>query len=412
MAYKRVSKGSEKADWKRLLNETKTLRARQHENITPLLASFSAGAVSQSMVMERYLYMIFPLAVMNLEEWMKKKPDYIPDPGYLRHHVYHEMMLKLASGLAYIHKEIDNQVGYHRDLKPANILLFKEPNYIWKICDFGTSNLKPADNTVTQNTTATPYYAPSEFFEDKNSTKGETHGRAHDVYSLGCVLLELATILKNGWGPKGLKAFEKLRAGDDNYERKPDEVEPSKTAFHKCDKAIKSWCKHLKDEPPTPVRRNFGPIVSLIEEMLSPIDRRLQSWEVYVYLFIQVEDLDIQKRVDEKEILQELEKVVQRCITIPDKGSTPWTRAKSKSMSPSFLKLLEDNDWTDFSPTSTQELSRQASKISSHFSTLPDLYRGEPLFGRVIEHKHILECFQKTNSVALYGLGGTGCVVR
>lgn len=65
--------------------------------------------------------------------------------------IYFDTMLALASGLAYIHREIDDFVAYHRDIKPNNILLFPGDNdkVIWKFCDFGTSNLKSANETRT-----------------------------------------------------------------------------------------------------------------------------------------------------------------------------------------------------------------------------------------------------------------------
>jgi len=140
------------------------------------------------------------------------RPTYIKDKDDLRRHIYYDTMLGLISGLAYIHREIDGEVGYHRDLKPSNILLFEKPKWVWKICDFGCSNLKPAGQTGTSNFVSTRYYAPPEFSVDRDRAGCETHGRAHDVFSLGCVFLELATILKHGWILAGLEEFRKQRA--------------------------------------------------------------------------------------------------------------------------------------------------------------------------------------------------------
>ena len=187
------------------------LQARLHPNITPLLGNFYAGLESPNSADSptRSLYLFSPLAIKDMESWFKD--GYISmRTDQLRQFLYSEAMLGLASGLTYIHREINGRVGYHRDVKPSNFLLFNETGgtQVWKICDFGSSNLKSPDDTGTTNKVTTRYWAPAEYFMDSSSENGQSHGRSHDVFSLGCVFLELATILHRR--REGLLKFKKL----------------------------------------------------------------------------------------------------------------------------------------------------------------------------------------------------------
>ncbi|KAF2117605.1 kinase-like domain-containing protein, partial [Lophiotrema nucula] len=85
----------------------------------------------------------------------------------------------LSSALAYIH----SQRIRHADVKPANILLRGQDLFI---SDFGISRLvSEPDSTSSSNCPSTPLYSPLEISEQR------VHGRKADVFSLGCVVLEL-----------------------------------------------------------------------------------------------------------------------------------------------------------------------------------------------------------------------------
>lgn len=88
----------------------------------------------------------------------------------------------LAGALAYLH----DQKVKHKDLKPSNILL--TVNNIL-ITDFGTSTDFSADNvSVTDTWGGTPKYFAPEVAAFKPS------GRAADVFSLGCIFLEMMCV--------------------------------------------------------------------------------------------------------------------------------------------------------------------------------------------------------------------------
>lgn len=116
--------------------------------------------------------------------------------------------LQLLEGLAYLH-----QAGIvHRDIKPENILL--DHNGIIKYVDFGAAKIitrsgrtvAPTDNPVPgpkdaqianqrknqKTTTGTPMYMSPEVIRGDTSNLVNRQG-AVDIWSLGCVVLEMAT---------------------------------------------------------------------------------------------------------------------------------------------------------------------------------------------------------------------------
>jgi serine/threonine protein kinase len=79
----------------------------------------------------------------------------------------------------------------HRDIKPSNILVKHNTVYL---ADFGTSKIIPHEHTT--GTTGdygaiTIRYAAPEALQQDDARRG----RATDIYSMGCVLLEIATAL-------------------------------------------------------------------------------------------------------------------------------------------------------------------------------------------------------------------------
>lgn len=84
----------------------------------------------------------------------------------------------------------------HRDIKPANIFLTKSGNCL-KLGDFGSAVKIQAHTTVAgelQGYVGTQAYMAPEVFT-KNHTDG--HGRAADIWSVGCVVIEMASGMVN-----------------------------------------------------------------------------------------------------------------------------------------------------------------------------------------------------------------------
>ncbi|KAF2203151.1 kinase-like protein [Delitschia confertaspora ATCC 74209] len=93
----------------------------------------------------------------------------------------------LANAIEYLH----SQDIRHKDLKPANILLSR--NQVW-LTDFGSAtDFSMLSQSATENgERGTPKYFAPEVAQYRPS------GRAADIFSLGCIYLEIATFFLQG----------------------------------------------------------------------------------------------------------------------------------------------------------------------------------------------------------------------
>jgi NIMA (never in mitosis gene a)-related kinase 1/4/5 len=73
---------------------------------------------------------------------------------------------------------------FHRDMKSANVFLSKDGT-----CKLGDLNVsKVAKKGLLYTQTGTPYYASPEVWKD------QPYDQKSDIWSLGCVLYEIATL--------------------------------------------------------------------------------------------------------------------------------------------------------------------------------------------------------------------------
>ena len=93
----------------------------------------------------------------------------------------------LANAIAYIHSKRIR----HKDLKPSNVLL--SPDGLW-VTDFGISTdlsaLTTTGSECVERGTA-KYFAPE-------VAKYERSGRSADMFSLGCMFLEMVALCRGG----------------------------------------------------------------------------------------------------------------------------------------------------------------------------------------------------------------------
>jgi serine/threonine protein kinase len=167
----------------------------------------------------------------------------------------------LANAIRYLH---DHNVR-HKDIKPRNILLDRNDGLY--ITDFGLSrDTTDASSNVTNGIERGTYkYCAPEV------ARYEPRGRAADIYSLGCVSLEINTVHHR----LSLTAFEDFRT--ENEDR----------SFQNNPKRLQYWMSDLRgiktDSPDTGV---FD-IIDIIQKMVSPVpgDRPL-IWSVCLSLYV------------------------------------------------------------------------------------------------------------------------------
>ena len=164
------------------LREIMILKELDHKNILKLLEVVVSEPKKEKKIEEgkinRDVYLVFEYMEQDLGTILQRKIDF--DLSQIKY-IFHELVL----GLKYLH---DNNI-LHRDLKPSNILL-NDKNEI-KIGDFGLARIfSKSSNAIkryTNRVVTTCYRAPELILGETNYTTEV------DIWSLGCILLELLT---------------------------------------------------------------------------------------------------------------------------------------------------------------------------------------------------------------------------
>jgi serine/threonine protein kinase len=386
-----------------LKREVRTLKAREHRNIIRLLSSFETGRVFPLNDKDRdlHLYMIFPRADGDMKRWMEDGRRYTGAEDDFCRFMY-ATMRDLVSGLAYIHRHIDGQHAHHHDIKPANILWFDiEKKYpIWKICDFGNANLKKdGQASGTQHVDSTYIYEPP---ERSFPNKEKRHGRAYDIWSLGCVLLELATIFTFGWEAKGLPEFVNRRKKDNAYAYGQHfSHRTGDISFFNNMGAVRLWMENLRGSNTDPT---FPNVLALIEEMLNEKrDDRVFAWEIEMDLY------EILDHPGEKELREKLKGLLQ--FYQPSKNRrNPLARAKEKRKPAWWQQMLRNHTSVNDTHEAGEQSDERAGSAERSFSTLELMTRfnGCTHCGRHDMNYKIMKHFKHSTSVGLWGFWGIG----
>ncbi|EKG22289.1 hypothetical protein MPH_00356 [Macrophomina phaseolina MS6] len=151
--------------------ELETLKRLRHHHLVQYVGSYTDP--------KWVAFMMLPIADCDLKEWMTSKTSK-PSVQNVR-----EAFGCLASAVSYLHQESVP----HKDIKPDNILVH---NGRVLLTDFGSSlDWKDMDSSTTAGTPegfTRRYAAPEVLRDDKRNSSS-------DIFSLGCVFLELATYL-------------------------------------------------------------------------------------------------------------------------------------------------------------------------------------------------------------------------
>ena len=332
--------------WKRVVfrgtldqyqQEVKTMQARRHIHLMPLVACYLTPAGQLFKSLDPALHLVFPWAKMNMFEWMRSSTlteshQGLEDPRRRKEYLY-DTIMSLVSAVSYLHREINGTFTSHHDLKPENILLLGER---WTIGDFGMTQLRSLDKgSQTERNLGTPEYQPPEYFEDVRK-----HGRSFDIWSLGCIIVELAVLIVYGWESKKLDAFQTERSKNRNRRRASDKEDVS---FHNNTSVVYRWIGAVADEDGS---RNFKYLMNTAATMLSiDQDARPYSWDVELCLYEQFNP-DVPR--------QERRKKMRDLVQAPMETAryNPLVRAIAEE-NEDWVQCLQNNGWELASSSST-----------------------------------------------------------
>ena len=246
---------------------------------------------------------------------------------------------ELVSGLSYLHREIAGMVTSHHDLKPRNILIV---NGGLTIADFGHSHLRLAIEGTDTNRAGglgTYEYQPPEYWaDDGNRAEEVKHGRAFDVWSMGCIIIELATLIVHGWESKMVHQFY--------LERKANALKDRHTlaatrngldgSFHNNMTVVSVWMENLKRHDGTPELRWLLDHIALDMTQTKPRNR-LFIWEAEIQLYdaLKKED-DLVKKLDAEAL-----KLQKPPANVTDGFQNPFHRACRKENRTAVIGLWE-----------------------------------------------------------------------
>ena len=157
---------------------------------------------------------MLPIAECNLAEYYDRIPD---DPRKLD--ILRKFYGCLASALQYLHKTSIR----HRDIKPENILVKNDCVYL---TDFGIA----LDWELLGRSTTTEDVGKTWVYCAPEVAQPEKKNMSSDIWSLGCVFLEMTTVLK---GRSITEMQEYFKEFHGNYR------------FYQCKDAIAGWAKGL-----------------------------------------------------------------------------------------------------------------------------------------------------------------------
>ena len=336
-AWKRVDTRGLQDEYQR---EVKTMQARRHEHLMPLVACYLTPAGQSFQSLDSALHLVFPWAVTNMFDWMRSRStptehrQELEDPRRRKEYLY-DTIMSLVSAVSYLHREIDGTFTSHHDLKPQNILLLDKR---WTISDFGMTRLRSLDKgSQTERNLGTYPYQPPEYGE-KDVRK---HGRSFDIWSLGCIIVELAVLIVHGWESKKLDTFQMERSKNRNRSRVSGREDVS---FHNNTPVVYRWIGAVAGEDGS---RNFKYLMNTATQMLS-IDRdaRPYSWDVEICLYEQFNpDLPGQER------RQKMRDLVQ--APMETSRYNPLVRAIAEN-NEDWVQCLQKNGWRLASSSSTK----------------------------------------------------------
>ncbi|KAK5163506.1 uncharacterized protein LTR77_010688 [Saxophila tyrrhenica] len=232
-------------------NELDILKRLTHRHIVQLVGSYT-DRVCVGLLMS-------PVADMNLAAFLKQPLDTLDDRRDRKIKI-RSFFGCIATAIDYLHNNKEGKVR-HKDIKPENILV---KDYKVYIADFGTSYAWTGDvsgmTEGTQKFFTLKYLAPEAQYS-------QARGKPSDIWSLGCVFMEMCTVLAD-------RKFEDIATFFNSSGKR-------RKHYYQNQHALMEWLKQLKDVFMASDIPHDGRIIELVEMMCRPEpDRRLEAQDL------------------------------------------------------------------------------------------------------------------------------------
>ncbi|KAF2692088.1 kinase-like protein [Lentithecium fluviatile CBS 122367] len=261
----------EQSDFKTERDFLLAMRGVEHDHMAKPYAGFEYNGTH---------YLISEVADQNLEDFMERNPhgrgSMQTQPGF-RWLV--RQMRRLAGALKRIHNPGEGKTGFHHDIKLQNLLVFTSKNTHGRICiaDWGTAvvskNPVSDGGSHPSNRRGIPEHIPPSVLGELIPPEAIAIGRPptsrpHDIWSLGCVFLELLVWFCRGDAYR-VQIFRNERARQHG----------SLAYFHNAAgnarlKAVEDEIQYLRTSHNTP---GWTVLMDTVEHMLHPVAEQRPS---------------------------------------------------------------------------------------------------------------------------------------
>ncbi|OCL07427.1 kinase-like protein [Glonium stellatum] len=184
------------------MEEVKNSSPFKHKHLIQFVGTYATKDTKNLALLQ------YPVGRCTLTEFMEG--TYKDSCEFKPYRTYLENFFKcLANAIAYIHQGPIK----HMDIKPDNIIVKQNkenPYFSVIVSDFGLARrIQSHGHSHSDGSTGfTREYAAPELTPDPNLLQTQTHTRRTDIFSLGCVFAEMATIATSNYT---LEAFRKHR---------------------------------------------------------------------------------------------------------------------------------------------------------------------------------------------------------